>query len=187
MGGARASDISVRKVDGGNEAAVRSLSVTEAQLAFVSHISGMLRGANANPGVESYATLADGEAVGFFILNFDASRTAHYAAADAECGLEGFFIDHRFQGRGYGSAAVRAMRVTVAREHPGIEKVKLTVNCRNEAAIYAYLEGGFRDTGEIYHGGRSGPQRILAMPLHRRAKKVHPPSNPRRSGPSRSP
>ena len=49
--------------------------------------------------------------------------------------------------------------------HPGIERLVLTVNLRNAAAISTYLKAGFQDTGALYHGGDSGPQHVFALPL----------------------
>ncbi|GGY35516.1 hypothetical protein GCM10008098_30830 [Rhodanobacter panaciterrae] len=37
----------------------------------------------------------------------------------------------------------------------------LTVNHNNHAALRLYLRAGFHDSGELYHGGRSGPQHLL--------------------------
>ena len=39
--------------------------------------------------------------------------------------------------------------------------IVLTVNCNNAAALALYLRAGFRDSGTLYHGGRSGPQHLL--------------------------
>jgi RimJ/RimL family protein N-acetyltransferase len=66
---------------------------------------------------------------------------------------------------GYGMAAMSAIRDLMRREHPDVAELVLTVNCRNTAAISTYLKAGFRDTGEIYHGGNSGPQHVFYLPL----------------------
>lgn len=37
----------------------------------------------------------------------------------------------------------------------------LTVNELNTAAIGLYLRAGYLDSGDLYHGGSAGPQRLL--------------------------
>ncbi|UXU74445.1 MULTISPECIES: hypothetical protein [unclassified Paracoccus (in: a-proteobacteria)] len=41
----------------------------------------------------------------------------------------------------------------------------LTVNQVNPGARAVYLAAGFVDGGEMYHGGRIGPQHILRLSL----------------------
>ena len=41
----------------------------------------------------------------------------------------------------------------------------LTVNRNNHAALHLYRRAGFHDSGELYHGGRSGPQHLLLRAL----------------------
>lgn len=81
-------------------------------------------------------------------------------------GLEGFVIDLAEQGKGYGRATVATLTELLAREHPDVREVNLTVNTRNAAAIRSYLGAGFEDTGRLYHGGRSGPQHIFRLHLY---------------------
>jgi RimJ/RimL family protein N-acetyltransferase len=141
------------------------LSVNESQLAFVSPVERMLAGALDHPGQTPFAILLGGRPVGFFILNFNRDQTRHYCFSDGCCGLEGYFIDQRFQGKGYGKQALAAIRQWLKAEQPEYQRLNLTVNIRNTPAIQAYLKGGFEDTGELYHGGRSGPQHIFTMKL----------------------
>jgi hypothetical protein len=39
------------------------------------------------------------------------------------------------------------------------------VNSRNTVGLALYHRAGFVDTGELYHGGRSGPQHLLVRAL----------------------
>ena len=159
------SGVRVRGLEPSLREAVLALTVSEAQLAYVSPVAKMLAQASENDGIEPYAIVSDEGVVGSFLLNFDRDATGHYVSSDAACGLEGFFVDRGHQGKGYGVEAVAALAEAVRARQPRIEEVCLTVNCLNKAAIATYLKGGFRDTGSLYHGGRSGPQHAFAMRL----------------------
>jgi RimJ/RimL family protein N-acetyltransferase len=148
-----------------NRADALALEVGEAQLAYVSPVATMLETTQNHLGVHPYAVCVGDKAVGFFLLNFDPASTAHYRAAQG-VGLEGFLIDLSEQGKGYGKATVAAIKELLAREHPDVREVNLTVNLSNAAAIRSYLGSGFEDTGRLYHGGRSGPQHIFSLPLY---------------------
>jgi hypothetical protein len=40
-------------------------------------------------------------------------------------------------------------------------RLVLTVNCDNAGALTLYRRTHFVDSGELYHGGRSGPRHLL--------------------------
>lgn len=61
--------------------------------------------------------------------------------------LDQFFIDHRFQRRGYGKAAVRLLLDQLRRESR-FSNVYLCYCAGNEEAKNLYLQLGFRHTGE---------------------------------------
>lgn len=82
-----------------------------------------------------------------------------------DLGLTGYFVDQRQQGRGIGTGGVRALRDYLRREFPDAAAVVLTVNVQNSGAVKAYRRGGFVDTGDLFHGGRSGPQHVMRMGL----------------------
>jgi diamine N-acetyltransferase len=58
-----------------------------------------------------------------------------------------FFIDVRFQGRGYGRVAIARLIELVAREHPQAQALQLVVHPENTAAQRLYASAGFRPTG----------------------------------------
>lgn len=72
-------------------------------------------------------------------------------------------IGQRFQGRGLGKRFVARLPELLEREYPDAPGIVLTVNCRNKMAHHVYAASGFKDTGEIYAGGPSGPQHIMMM------------------------
>ena len=155
-------------VDDGNREEVLRLEVAEEHLPYVSPVAEMLEGLGEDPAMECFAIrAADGEVVGFFVLDFDEERVGRYGEGRRPCGLRNYLISTKHQGRGYGRAAIPAMVSLLRREHAATSDLFLTVNCRNAAAISTYLGAGFRDTGRLYHGGASGPQHVLHLALDR--------------------
>ena len=67
-------------------------------------------------------------------------------------------IDDRFQGHGYGRAALDAI-VALVRER-GLATIRLSVVHENEQALDFYRRNGFTETGEI-HGGEIVMERQL--------------------------
>src|SRR5579884_37846 len=63
-----------------------------------------------------------------------------------------FFIDARFQGRGYARAALARLVELVAREHPEARALQLVVHPENTAAQRLYTSTGFRPTGAEHWG-----------------------------------
>jgi diamine N-acetyltransferase len=63
-----------------------------------------------------------------------------------------FFIDERFQGRGYGHAALTALISWVSEHYPGCQSLQLTVHPENHVAQRLYTGMGFTPTGDK-HGG----------------------------------
>lgn len=116
------------------------------------------------PGEEGWAIVdADGIA-GFFVLDRNISDEHPYARP-GEVVLRSLLIDAARQGRGLGRAAMAALPGMVALQYPGVVSIVLTVNVRNAAARTAYLRAGFRDEGELFLGGRSGPQHVMRLAI----------------------
>lgn len=80
-------------------------------------------------------------------------------------GLRGMLIDAGAQGKGVGKSAFAKLPGYLRGQYPDLDSLWLTVNCKNPAARHVYLRGGWEDTGELYHGGRAGPQHILRLSL----------------------
>lgn len=97
---------------------------------------------------------------GFFIL--DLSYTETYGFSDFKAlGIRALLVDHRFQGMGIATQAIRSLPEYAVANYPDYEGLQLTVNCRNEAAYNCYRKCGFEDTGKLYLGGPVGPQYIM--------------------------
>jgi len=58
-----------------------------------------------------------------------------------------FFIDQRYQGRGYGRAALQRFVERVTQEHPHCQALQLVVHPENDRAQRLYRSAGFRPTG----------------------------------------
>lgn len=85
-------------------------------------------------------------------------------ARAGELGLRGLLVGAQYQGLGYGTAAFAALPAYLAERYDSVSVV-LTVNCRNTLAHHVYVRGGWIDEGELYLGGRAGPQHVLRLPL----------------------
>jgi len=62
--------------------------------------------------------------------------------------LDRLLIDRRFQGKGYGKAAVNALLLRLKIEYPHRKKVFLSVYDGNDAALNLYRKFGFEMNGE---------------------------------------
>jgi len=107
--------------------------------------------------------------IGFFTLNFFCPIAVQadplYFGGKKDCRLETFMIDERWQKQGFGKAAIREIREFLAKNHPQIKGLKLSVNFLNEGAKLFYKKCGFKDTGKVYEGGPAGPQHIYRLDL----------------------
>ncbi|MEH7380661.1 GNAT family N-acetyltransferase [Bacillus sp. JJ1533] len=61
-------------------------------------------------------------------------------------------IDYKYQGKGYGTAAVKEIISEMIRTLPYCDEIYLSVVPTNKAAIHVYTNAGFTKTGEIIKG-----------------------------------
>ncbi len=87
-----------------------------------------------------WAICADATMVGFLAL-------ACEPETDDQYWLFHFFIDQRFQGRGYGGAALQQVIELVRREYPRCRVLQLVVHPENTAAQRLNTAAGFQPTG----------------------------------------
>lgn len=104
--------------------------------------------------------------IGFFMLDHSFARHPEFSQF-GELGLRAYFIDARYQGKGYGRQSCLLMGQYVTRHYPAVSNLVLTVNQRNTAAQALYLACGFLDSQTVYLGGPAGPQNIMYLPLTR--------------------
>ncbi|MFC4765405.1 GNAT family N-acetyltransferase [Dyella koreensis] len=157
--------IRVAPVDATLRSAVLGLQVQPEQYAYVSPIDVSLADAEQCPASTPMAILLENMPVGYYRIEHSARTVADRDFDVPALGLRSFFIDTRWQGRGFGAAALEALRIDLATRHPDARLLVLTVNCRNLAALALYQRTGFVDSGALYHGGRSGPQHLMWRPL----------------------
>lgn len=101
--------------------------------------------------------------VGFFTLRPSDSDNIDQLRGDDRVTLLSFMIDARQQGKGYASRSLAQLPKLAKDVFPYICSIGLSVNCRNTQAYRIYEKNGFRDIGELYHGGSAGPQHIMVM------------------------
>ncbi|GAB5432252.1 MAG: hypothetical protein EpisKO_16220 [Epibacterium sp.] len=141
---------------------VRDIAVAPEQVVYCGTIA--MAFASDEAGVDFYAIQQAGRFVGFFKIDVKYPRTYNFAR-QGDLGLRAFMIDHRVQGSGIGSGALRVLPSLLRRTYPKAQALVLTVNMRNHAALRTYLNCGFRDTGDIHDGGIAGPQHVMRLPL----------------------
>lgn len=148
--------------------ALRAQVMALAPLAEQEPFSGAARdtlpAAELTPGRTAIVALAEGVPFGFLMLDVGPEVQA-YAPGPGVVGVRGVYVDAASQGRGLGTAMLRALPAFARERHPGATHLALTVNTSNPRAIRAYLRAGFADTGRLYYGGRLGPQHVLEQPL----------------------
>jgi diamine N-acetyltransferase len=85
------------------------------------------------------------EMIGFTELAYEPGSIENYW-------LFHFFIDHRYQGRGYGKQALRLFLQFLKDHHTRCETLYLTVHPENDRAQQLYMSAGFLPTGaEVDH------------------------------------
>ena len=157
--------IEVVTVDAANRDAVLRLDVSAEQRRYVGVIADLLAGAEHCGDGDTLTFRRDEDYVGYCRLDAHARSVAGRDFDLPARGLRGFFIDARWQGRGVGRQALLALLAWLAAHDPATRLLVLTVNCSNDAALTLYRRAGFEDSGELYHGGRAGPQHLLLRTL----------------------
>ena len=144
--------ISLREVTRENWRATLRLAVHPEQRRFVAGDDApiaaiALAKAYVRAGGVSWAPyvimVSEGEAeemVGFVALAYEPESADDYWVFH-------FFIDRRYQGHGYGAAALERLIELVRREHPRARMLQLVVHPENQPARRLYTRAGFRATG----------------------------------------
>ena len=64
--------------------------------------------------------------------------------------INGFLIDEKHQGKGYGKAALAEMARWITAHFDECREIRLTVHKDNQTARRLYLRFGFQPTGEVF-------------------------------------
>jgi diamine N-acetyltransferase len=147
--------ISLRPIDPGNYRECIELSVAPGQERFVASNQQSLAEAYVwREAAEPFAVYSDEQMVGFALL-FPLGEGVPDDSIPAPESLRGYtlvrlMIDGRFQGLGYGRAALDAI-VELVRGR-GLGVLRLSVVTENQQALEFYRRNGFAETGEIDGG-----------------------------------
>ena len=135
-------NIEFRKIDDDNFDECVKLSVREDQPFVATNLRSLAQAA-INPEAVPRAIYVEDEMVGFIMYLVDRGSGRIY--------LWRLMIDQRFQGRGYGTAAL-GMLERIARAEPGVVRLKLSTSPDNANGIKVYTKFGFVDTGILDDG-----------------------------------
>jgi diamine N-acetyltransferase len=148
---AAAPVVSLREITDENRAAVEALAVTDEQDYFVATVTQSLKDAEDYPDAKPWyrAVYADDEPVGFVMISDgitvdDPTYVGPYY-------LWRLLIDHRFQGRGYGTATLDLI-VEHVRTHPDARTFLVSHVVGPGSPVTFYQQYGFSLTGEVHEG-----------------------------------
>ncbi|WP_368484156.1 GNAT family N-acetyltransferase [Phaeobacter sp. HF9A] len=141
---------------------VRHIAVAPEQIVYCGTVD--MAFASDEAGIDLYAIRQGATCVGFFKIDLKYPQTHAFARA-GDLGVRALMIDHQHQGKGLGTAALRALPAALAGCYRDAKAVVLTVNLRNQIAVRSYLNAGFHDTGELFEGGLAGPQHVMRCNL----------------------
>jgi diamine N-acetyltransferase len=152
--------VSLREITEDNRAAVEALAVTEEQDQYVATVTTSLGDAVEYPDAKPWyrAIYADEEPVGFVMISDgitvdDPTYVGPYY-------LWRLLVDHRFQGRGYGTAALDLV-VEHVRTRPDARVLLVSHVVGPTSPVTFYQQYGFRLTGEVHEG-----EPMLELELH---------------------
>jgi diamine N-acetyltransferase len=143
--------LSLREITEDNRVAVEALTVTEEQSQYVASVTESLAEAAELPDAKPWdrAVYADAEPVGFVMISD--GITVDNPAFVGPYFLWRLLIDHRFQGRGYGTSALDLV-IEHLRTRPDA-RVLLTSHVVGPASpVTFYQQYGFRLTGDVHEG-----------------------------------
>jgi GNAT superfamily N-acetyltransferase len=141
---------------------LQSLSVNEDQKKFVGTVSDAL--AATTEQVHLHLILAEELVVGVFLIDLNYPEKYEFAPLNS-LGLRAYMIDSHYQGKGFGTTAIKLLPEYLKENYAEYRDIFLTVNCQNPVARQCYLKGGFLDTEQLYFGGAAGPQHIMKLAI----------------------
>jgi diamine N-acetyltransferase len=146
-----APTISLREITSENRAAVEALTVAESQAEYVASVSESLVEAAETPDAcPWYRAIYAGDTPVGFVMISDGITVTNPAYLGPYF-LWRLLIDRRYQGRGYGSAALRLV-VEYVRMRPNARVLLCSAVQGPASPIGFYLRQGFRTTGEVHEG-----------------------------------
>ena len=150
-------NLELRTIDDANKDAVELLEVSEQQKLFIASNKASLDIAAKEEYREiarPFAIYADGKLIGFTMFAFELTSTD----PNDRYWLWRFMIDRKFQGNGYGSAALE--RIIDYFRHHDANHILLSTKETNTSAISLYRKYQFSETGEM-----NGNEIVLRLTL----------------------
>ena len=143
--------LSLREITDDNRAAVEALAVTSEQSHYVAGVTESLVEASEFPDAKPWyrAVYADDKPVGFVMISD--GITVDNPEYVGPYYLWRLLIDHRFQRRGYGSAALDLV-VEHVRTRPDARMLLTSHVVGPTSPVTFYQQYGFRLTGEVHEG-----------------------------------
>ena len=139
-------NLELRAIDDTNRDAVASLEVTDHQKQYIASNNRSLETAATEEYraiARPFALYADGKVIGFTMFAFELTSSD----PSDRYWLWRFMIDRRWQGKGYGSAALEKI-IDYFRSH-GADHILLSTKETNTAALSLYHKYRFAETGEM--------------------------------------
>lgn len=126
-----------------------NLTVNKDQMGFVPSVSVSLAKIYIKPDGDHveyipFTIFHDEELVGFIMFAYEEDSTNMYW-------INGFLIDSKYQGNGYGLAALHEIVNWIYDKFSICEEIRLTVNKDNFSAKNLYENFGFKPNGDVYH------------------------------------
>src|SRR5258708_15830519 len=144
--------ISLKEITRANWRDALTLSVRSEQQRFVADHSPVAAIALAKAYIRPdgliwvpYAIYADAIMVGFTMLAYEPDSSDQYW-------IYHFFIDQRYQGHGYGTAALQVLITMIKNSFCTCQTIQLTAHPENILAQGFYTRGGFSSTNQMAHG-----------------------------------
>ena len=138
MAGIRISELTLD-----NWRAAADLDIEESQRGFVAPNVRSIALSRFLPEWIPAAIFNGDTMVGFAFFGPRAPRTWH---------IMRYMIDKRYQGMGYGKAAMRELINVIKEKAPDCRVIDLSYVPENEVARKVYADVGFKETGEVHDG-----------------------------------
>ncbi|WP_017221490.1 GNAT family N-acetyltransferase [Moritella dasanensis] len=150
--------VTIEKLTSSTAEDVLNVTLAEQQTKFAGSAKEFL--ADDSESIHLHVIKSEHEVIGFFKIDVMYSIGDEFDVQNG-LGLRAFVIDQNQQGKGLGTASVKALFPYLKQNYSSYRAIYLTVNCQNPGARACYEKGGFVDTGEKYLGGAAGPQYIM--------------------------
>lgn len=149
--------ISLREITIENFEQCLSVSVAESQKHFVSPPVKSLATLKVFPFFTPLAIYREEEIVGFVMFGFNPLKARYW--------IVNLIIDEKFQGRGFGKAAMKKL-IEGMKKLPDCDEIFLSFVPGNTGAEKLYTNLGFEKTGDMEENGEI----ILRLPILNNAK-----------------